>query len=365
MKKLQTTNSRISIIDAARGIASLMVVFYHLDEAVGDYFSWIPTAIRSISQNGNLGVAIFFVLSGYVIALSTETLSPSFKNLGVFAIRRGIRLDPPYWFSIALAVGLTQVSNKLFPETLKALPSLPQAMAHIFYAQNILNLGDIVAVYWSLCFEIQMYLFFISLTFFSRWAQGKLKSQRWKLGFGGMWGITYVSSVFWFFSDIPNSANGWFFAYWFMFLLGAIIRWSNTKQAPISVAIASLILVLGFPSAKIGYKIAVTCTALLLFSSKRKTFLNKWMEIPPLLFLGKLSYSLYLIHPIIGWRSISLMKELAGPEISPLTSVVIFCLGIAFSILGAWFTFRFIEAPAMQFSKKIAKKWRPTHYRKG
>ena len=55
---------------------------------------------------GFAGVDIFFVLSGYVIALSTETLRPCLATVGRFVLRRGTRLDPPYLVSIALAVAV-------------------------------------------------------------------------------------------------------------------------------------------------------------------------------------------------------------------------------------------------------------------
>jgi peptidoglycan/LPS O-acetylase OafA/YrhL len=96
---------RIAAIDSMRGVASLMVAFHHFDGALGRDLAWMPAVARTLLHEGALGVQIFFVLSGYVIALSTEKLEPCLANVGRFVLRRGTRLDPPYLVSIALAVG--------------------------------------------------------------------------------------------------------------------------------------------------------------------------------------------------------------------------------------------------------------------
>ena len=67
--------------------------------------------------------------------------------------------------SIALAVGLLALGNAMNPEAARPLPSLGSLAAHVVYLQRILGYEHIVIVYWSLCFEVQMYLLYVVLRF--------------------------------------------------------------------------------------------------------------------------------------------------------------------------------------------------------
>src|SRR5262245_12477206 len=161
-------HARLRTIDGLRGIAALGVVLYHVDSGARlSYGDWTPALLTWLLHQGSLGVDVFFVLSGFVIAYSVRaaTYTPAF--LGIFALRRFIRLDPPYWASIALEIALLELILRLGVGGVSiVLPSVQQILAHIVYAQNVLGLGDIVPAFWTLCYEIQFYLFFVgSLVF--------------------------------------------------------------------------------------------------------------------------------------------------------------------------------------------------------
>src|SRR5262249_36486943 len=57
----------LSSLQAARGVAALMVVGYHAQIAVSDFIDPMPTWVRAILDHGDLGVDFFFVLSGFII----------------------------------------------------------------------------------------------------------------------------------------------------------------------------------------------------------------------------------------------------------------------------------------------------------
>ena len=77
---------------------------------------WLWAPVDWIARNGFLGVDIFFVISGFVIALSVSKGAPTFGYFGRFIVRRSIRLDPPYWSSILLEVLLLHLSLRLFSD---------------------------------------------------------------------------------------------------------------------------------------------------------------------------------------------------------------------------------------------------------
>ena len=63
----------------------------------------VPAPLETALKLGFVGVDIFFVLSGFVIAYSVREARITPRFLGRFALRRSIRLDPPYWITIAIA----------------------------------------------------------------------------------------------------------------------------------------------------------------------------------------------------------------------------------------------------------------------
>src|ERR1700683_264814 len=69
----------------------------------------LPQGVQVALEHADLGVEVFFVLSGFVIAhtLFDKTITPRFA--GNFVIRRSLRLDPPYWAVLAATVALPYV----------------------------------------------------------------------------------------------------------------------------------------------------------------------------------------------------------------------------------------------------------------
>src|SRR5688500_14125008 len=91
---------RFVFIDALRGLACLWVLTHHLffNEIFGKVLRpAVHNAVEILAFCGSFGVQIFFVLSGFVIAhsLRDTTLNP--RSVGLFILRRQLRLDPPYW----------------------------------------------------------------------------------------------------------------------------------------------------------------------------------------------------------------------------------------------------------------------------
>jgi peptidoglycan/LPS O-acetylase OafA/YrhL len=102
----QNANSeRFTYIDALRGLAAVWVMFHHFIfghmNAVSAH-GMAAEALRTVAAHGYLGVEIFFVLSGFVISYSVRNASITPRFVGLFALRRSVRLDPPYWFVIFL-----------------------------------------------------------------------------------------------------------------------------------------------------------------------------------------------------------------------------------------------------------------------
>jgi peptidoglycan/LPS O-acetylase OafA/YrhL len=134
-------NNRFLWLDATRGLAAIIVLAAH----TADHF-WRGYA--DFIQVGNAGVVLFFLCSGYVIPISLESLS-----LRDFWVRRFARLFPLYWLSIALflTIGMSDTTN------------LRDVVANLTMLQSYLGAPHINAIFWSLTVELTFYAFMSAL----------------------------------------------------------------------------------------------------------------------------------------------------------------------------------------------------------
>src|SRR5262245_59986169 len=157
-----TTERRFLLIDGLRGIAAISVVMFHLDLAITRSSpGWTPALIHALLREGFLGVDIFFVISGFVIAYSVRNGDYTPGYLLRFWFRRSIRLDPPYWFAIAAEIILIIAGLRFLPELHTPIPTAQNVVAHVFYAQNFYGYDNILTIFWTLCYEVQFYLFLV------------------------------------------------------------------------------------------------------------------------------------------------------------------------------------------------------------
>ena len=357
--------SRFTLIDGLRGIASLAVVFFHLDRAVSRcHPGWASPALSRFFSLGWAGVPVFFVLSGFVISYSIRKSRITASFFGRFYLRRMLRLDPPYWASMALAISLTALSAYLFPDLHKELPSLRQVALHLFYLQDLAGVGNIVDVYWTLCLEIQFYLLLVLLV-------GLLagREEPAVAGQNGTWERKPVFlllivpllalSLLQYFDLIEISPHGLFLPYWYQFSLGAMAWWTLDGRLDRRVffvfwGVVALFWLERLFRVRFDFgPLAALITSLLLYAGGRRQALKSWLSARPTLYLGTISYSLYLIHPILGWRAISLYERILGPDLSRPLAVGAFCFGVLVSLVSTHIFYCLVERPSHQFSRRI------------
>lgn len=132
---------RLQALDLIRFIAALAVVFYHYLAQPDSSFP----QLAAIAQFGYLGVPLFFMISGFVIAASAEQRSPL-----QFVISRAARLYPAYW----LAVLFTSAALWLLGST---TPSALQILANLTMLNDYIGVANIDGVYWTLQVELKFY----------------------------------------------------------------------------------------------------------------------------------------------------------------------------------------------------------------
>lgn len=360
------SHTRFTLVDALRGVAAISVVVYHvyLQDLVPQAAARFPEPIHTALAHGYLGVYIFFVLSGFVIAHSVRDaiVTPGF--VGRFALRRSLRLDPPYWLAIAAAIVVPMLGA---PAGARPPPSAGDVVAHVLYIQQFLGIPHLLGVFWTLCLEIQFYLVYV-LAMLA--AQRLGRDRRW-LVFGPLWLASILVAT-----HIVHVRTAVFLGAWPYFFLGALTAWHHagriTGRTWTLVTGVTGVLLLWSHSRWITADDApqrtavVVATALVLFvagTTRRggRSLLHTVTLGRPLQYLGRISYSLYLLHVLVAVAAARLGVRLLGGAPLGSLAVVALLLGCTLaSVAVAQVMHVVVERPAQRLSQRIALHRRPT-----
>jgi peptidoglycan/LPS O-acetylase OafA/YrhL len=351
---MSVSSKRLHELDGLRGIAAMWVVFYHFWGAIQERdVDWVPEWIGNLFKAGFLGVDIFFVLSGFVIMHSVSNAGASIGFIPRFMLRRSVRIDPPYWGAIALAIILMFLKDQFFPASDVTIPSISTVIAHLFYLQDILELKAISSVFWTLCIEFQFYLIFC-FTFFLYINLDDFKKRifvRFCLVISII--FCFVSPVLRF-SSLDFPVPGTIFPFAYEFIIGVMayfwIQGTLSGRIIFGALLASVIPTIYYMP--LYYALTPVLVLGILFLSSKGDALS-WMRSKIMLFLGRISYSLYLIHASVGWVSLSLMMHFSGQKNNEFLTVFIFIAGVVFSIAFATIFNFLLETPSKNFSKKF------------
>ena len=316
----------------------------------------LPEPLNAVLANGYLGVYIFFVLSGFVIAYSVRDARVTPRYIGRFALRRSLRLDPPYWATIAAALALSAVSSQALPDQAKHLPSVPDVLAHLVYAQQLLGVPHILGVFWTLCLEIQFYLVYVVGVFVAqRLGRGQ---EAWV--FGPLWILSLLVGC----GVLPVDHAVFLWA-WPYFFLGMSCAWLviGRISTPVWMAIVASSAVLGL-DANGPVAVAMATAVVIAIAARPRPDGSRWLQTvtlgPVLQYLGRISYSLYLTHLLVGSKSARLGIRLLGHDRLDHLQVTLLLVGCtALSIGVAHLMHVLVETPAMRWSQRISLRPRP------
>jgi peptidoglycan/LPS O-acetylase OafA/YrhL len=354
----------------------MMVVLFHFQLNLRPAVEgWYPGFLDGLIAWGNLGVDIFFVLSGFVIVHSVRKGAYSWSYLGRFGLRRSIRLDPPLWVTVFAELVLIRVGLALIPDLGTLVPGWGQILANLTYTQRFLGYPDVVDVFWSLTYEVQFYFVLVLGLVVYHKLKGKKAAEspsteaaadgsqptRSGLPLPVVIGLTVVHfySLLIYMEVLPLPLFGLFIDRWFQFSLGILAWVSFRRILPVTpfVVVASLTALIAIATSPFPYRLlstlsAVVTAAALLFVGMRG-MMDRILVGRTIQFLGRISYSLYLVHLVVGWRFITLVKRLIGPELGIVTGTLTFLGGIGLSILASWLIYLILEAPSVRLARKV------------
>lgn len=356
---LNISGQRFLFIDGLRAFAAIAVVLFHFYGAVSQTAdSWAWQWVETLFSYGYLGVDVFFVLSGFVISYSIRKGDFSLRYFAKFGLRRSVRLDPAYWATILIEITLIYVGIALFPSLDTQIPDFPTIISHFFYAQNLLGYGDIVSIFWTLCYEFQFYIVLVGVLVLATSA-GKLIKQtkiiNTTLVIAGV--ITFVWSLAIFFGPAENPIPGLFINRWWQFFLGCLLMLHILRKSPawrlFSAMGILLVAIMLDNNSGADNGLATFFVVSVVYVAARTEGMENWLSSALPQFLGTLSYSIYLLHAVVGWRFIKLLHELNGVDFSPLQAWAALVAGVAVSVVSAWIMHWLIEAPSHRLSKTI------------
>jgi peptidoglycan/LPS O-acetylase OafA/YrhL len=153
-----TPKPRVVFLDVVRGLAALLVFFEHTAEEISHFSdkNW-PYMFWSFRwfNFGRLGVAAFFLVSGFVIPYSLERA----KSLRVFWVSRVFRLYPIFWFSILIVFAYHLAGNDAMMHDY--LPHWRTTLlVNATMLEEFLGYHHAITVYWTLTLELVFYVIF-------------------------------------------------------------------------------------------------------------------------------------------------------------------------------------------------------------
>ncbi|MGM7427895.1 acyltransferase family protein [Bacillus pacificus] len=371
---------RYEELDSIRGIASLVVMIGHhlMIFSVFQNYSYEDnkpfvmyllkeTPARLIFSSGNESVIIFFVLSGFVLYRSIQN---NYDSYGSFLLKRICRIYIPYIVAILIAIlcqttmseyGISHLSE-WFNRSWTIESSLSLIVQHILLVGKY-NTDAYNGVIWSLVHEMRISIIFpLVLMVCLR------KTLRDSLLILFSFSICSVGILLLFHSSLTLTSYALTLHYTVLFLLGALVAkyknnvivfYSNrTKNEKIAWFLLAILLYMY--EGLIGeikvlnnfilrdYVVAISACLFVILSLSVST-LSSLLRNKYLLYLGKISYSLYLYH-IISLFSLIYMLH----EILPLPIILIFSL--VFSFILAMLSYISVEKFAFRVGKYVTKQ---------
>ena len=334
-------------VQILRFIAAMLVVVMHTTQAISIHIT--GQGAGEYWSSGSAGVDIFFVISGFVMALSSRTPAPNaparLAAAWLFIKRRLLRIAPLYWFYTLLKVAL-----------MLALPALAQRssfdaghlVASLLFFPTMSPWGLIepaLPVGWTLNYEMLFYaLFALAL------AWGLPRIRFCVLAFG----LIFIAGHF-----APESVTLAFYARPIVleFVLGmgiahALLHYRQATPAiGLLTAVAGLLYMFGISwDVETDRLISWGLGAALLVLGA--VWLEPWTAqrrlAAPLSFLGDASYSIYLSHTFVVPAGVLVFKRLGVQD----SLVIVPAVALAVLVAGC-LSYVWLERPMTQFLKRV------------
>ncbi|WP_187270253.1 acyltransferase family protein [Pontibacter qinzhouensis] len=320
-------------MDSLRGIAAFLVVLYHYTSTYRSLYGHNFPKQFDFAY-GNYGVELFFMISGFVIFFSFKRV----KDGKDFLFKRVSRLYPAYWFCAIVTFASVQLIGLPGLET-----TFTDFLVNLTMFQKLAGVPEVDGVYWTLFYEWMFYLMLLVI-FVTR----KLDKI---LYIGAVWMVLNFVNVHVY--EIPYASkllNLYYGVFFYSGILFYLLKYKPEARRHVQVQLAlatavALSLYMHKGLADVCIIAGIYLVFYLSISGKLDFMSNKVF-----LFLGSISYPLYLFHQYIGYIIITNLKPYFG------NSVLLVVPPIIFSIVCAYLIAVYVEQPMAQLLKNWYKK---------
>lgn len=331
--------NRMLELDALRGLAALAVVLFHFTTRYQDLYGH-TTVPSFFFANGHYGVNLFFMISGFVIFMTLDRT----RNALDFVVSRFSRLYPAYWAGVFITFGLV---NAVGLPNKEATPL--EALVNLTMFQEFLHVKHVDNVYWTLQVELLFYL--IMLAFFRFRLLDRVERVLWIwLGLR----LAYLLIPVLFGHDLSYLLGKILIqSYIPYFTLGIVFFRIRQAGSPslshIGLIVAALLLINFGNSFESFLVTGVFILIFWLFIRGRLSVLT-WT---PFVFLGTVSYSLYLLHENIGWAFIRRFEQWGWNSDMAIVTTFLITISMASAVTYL------VEKPAMAHIRARYRTSRP------
>ena len=367
---------RDEALDGLRGLAALMIVFYHCG---------MELRLPPFFMPGYTGVHLFFVLSGYLIAkpflarLSSERALPSWRN---YALRRVVRIYPTYFVALVFFIAMRFVGHA-------HRPTLRDGVLHALLVFNWGRPSDFLAiniVMWTLAIEAQFYVLLpLAAALAKKGLPGHGRASAWLLGLAFVV-VGWISRVAEYWATKPGELRFRLpFSFLDLFAMGMLVASAELVLAPrlrerpaqrralLACAVGLLfgsnywLVIAGGgdwlspPSlALLWLYPTLICAgfALLLLALLTRTKEHVFvLTSAPLKFVGRISYSMYLYHVGVGYLLLTRLPPALGLWLG-LHPPVYALAQLGPVLLVSYLAYRAVELPSLRWVERFSLRAR-------
>lgn len=365
---MSTQAHKLAWIQALRGVAACMVVMVHSRSVLQG--TPVGQAVATAMLPLGMGVDLFFLISGFLMVLTTRDFDGTRAYAWRFTAKRLARIWPLFAIVSMLAVAVDHhgIHGYLTPSVL-----LPYLEGLVFIPHNPAASGIYfqmaVGVAWTLCFECYFYFVFAACMLCGRWRYGGMAL--WfavtlvlipVLRGGYNLGVASQPLVTWSrYANLAFNPIVWEFVLGMLAggLYGARLTVRHAAVVYVAMVVSIAALLMGwhrigmqnfFGPGGWGAPLAILFFGVVLLAKRSDIRAPAWS-----IWLGELSYSLYLVHVYVFEIVQRVLVHV--PMGADTAKLALFVLRPTLAVACAWLTFRYVEAPASAWMRKALQHW--------
>lgn len=355
---IAAVSGRLPCLDALRGIAAQLIVWHHLAYygPLSDLARPLtPFLIDALHHHARMAVQVFLVIGGFVTAQHLDSLRQlQLRDFLREVAHRYRRTGGPYLVSLVLAVAANAIADHWMDHrSISAAPTVGQLIAHAFYLQDILGYEALSAGIWYLAVDFQLFIVALALTGILRWLAARLclsaaaTTTLTRLVFATI----ALASLLWFNRD--GAYDHWAVYFFGSYFLGMLLSWVLAG----SMALWLLVMYLGVVVVAISIDwrprlLMAALTAVIILFAAHRRLLADWPNNALLAYLGRISFSLFLVHFPICLMVNAWFSRLS---LTPWQAWLAMFAAYGVSLVVAVVFYRFVEMPFQRMGRRVVQ----------